>query len=80
MQSPNAIKEVIDVFDLLKLKIFGMAANIVSKYWLEKCPHNKCQEANFIHIYPKSIFKTGQWTNRKNGKFIAKPWTGNSLK
>lgn len=55
-QSPKAIKEVTDGFDLMKLNIFGMATNIMSKvekknYWLEKCPHNKCQEVNFIYIY-----------------------------
>lgn len=67
MQSTEAIKEIIDVFDLMKLKFFYMATNIMSKvkqknYLLQKYLCSKCQEANFLNIYSasKPIFKTDQ--------------------
>lgn len=56
MQSPEAKEEITDVFDWIKLKIFYMATNIMSKikqinHRLGKYVHNKCQKSNFLSLY-----------------------------
>lgn len=56
IQSPEAIKDVFDIFDLIKRVLRGNKYCEQSKtnYRLEKYLFHKCQEANFLNI-PKEV-------------------------